>query len=162
MEKHISIHDDDVGIQRSTCDPERGNAAAMELLVDQKVHAQAECFGSHCRTDHLLFVPHHNICALNAETGERFEVAMEQALPTDFDQTFRTVLCDRPEALPDPGGENDSFHQSLQACSKASRNAVNCASVKAPMLAIRKILFSRLPWPAYMTYPSAFSRSCNL
>ena len=73
---------------------------------------------------------------------------MQEGLPADLDEALRAMLRDLPQAFADPGRKDDGFHAVPQIRSNASRNPTNCASVRAPMFATRKILLSSWPWPA--------------
>src|SRR5712692_506386 len=148
MEEHVRIHDDRVVIQCRARDPERGNAAAMKLLVHEEIQAHATRARCHSRANHLLLVSHNHVGAVNPDAPKRPKVAMQEGLPADLDEALRAMLRDLPQALPDPGRKDDGFHAVPQTRSNASRNPTNWASVRAPMLATRKILLSSWPWPA--------------
>src|SRR5262245_47772181 len=148
MKEHVCIHDDRVVIQRRARNPERGNAAAMELLVHKEIHTRTTIVRCHSRTDHFLPVAHNHVGAVNADAPKRRQVAVQERLPADLDEALRTMLRDLPQTLSDPGCEDDGFHAVPQIRSNTSRNPINCASVRAPMFATRKILLWSWPWPA--------------
>ena len=122
MKKDVGIHDDDIVVQGGPRNPERRNAPAMKLLVDQKVHAQATGIGFRGRPNHLLLVPHHDIGALDAEARQCRQIPMEERVPTDLNEALGAMLGNRPEALAYAGCQDDGFHVAAQMRSKASRN----------------------------------------
>ena len=120
----------------------------MELLVDEKIHTHTTRVRCHSLANHLLLITYDHIGTMNTDAPKRREVAMQERLSADLDEALGTMLRDLPQALPDPGRENDGFHTVQQIRSNASRNPTIWGSVRAPMFATRKILLSSCPWPA--------------
>ncbi len=120
----------------------------MKLLIDQKRDVDAAEILLDRRTDHLLFVPDNNLSPANPHGNQRLQIAMQERPAANLDEAFRVMLGHFPQTFSDSRCQNDRLHTDLQTCSKASRNPPNCASDSAPILATRKILFSKLPCPA--------------
>ena len=112
----------------------------MELFIHKEVHAYAGIVYCDSCANHLLLIAHDHIHGVDTDTSKRREVAVQEGLPPDLDQALRAMLRDLPQPFSDPGCKDDGFHAVPQIRSNASRNPPNCASVRAPMFATRKIL----------------------
>src|SRR6185295_9026496 len=96
MEEHICVHDNRIIIQHIARDPERRNAAAMELLVDEEIHTHAAGIRRHSRANHLLLIAYNHVGIVNADAPERRKIAMQKGPPSNLDEALRAMLRELP------------------------------------------------------------------